>query len=334
MSNQTPHRVMTRPLGHSGLEVSALGLGCWAIGGPFLMFGSPDGWGDVDDDTSIQALRRAFELGVNFFDTADAYGTGHSESVLGKAFEQNREQVVIATKFGFTYDEARRELTGTNADPAYVRQACEASLRRLNTDYIDLYQLHVGELPASEALAIRDVLEELVTEGSIRWYGWSTDSPDNARLFADGPHCVAIQNGLNVFEDAPEMLDTCSELDLASVNRSPLAMGVLTGKFDASSRLPADDVRGQSHEWLRWFENGRLRPEALTKLDAVREILRSDGRSLTQGALGWIWGRGAHTVPIPGFKTVAQVEENAGAMAYGPLKPAQLDEIDQLLGRS
>jgi aryl-alcohol dehydrogenase-like predicted oxidoreductase len=324
---------MTRPLGRSGVEVSALGLGCWAIGGPFSMFGKPDGWGDIDDDTSIRALRRAFDLGVTFFDTADAYGTGHSERVLGKAFAQDRDQVVIATKFGFTYDEERRELLDTDTSPEYVRRACEASLRRLNTDYIDLYQLHVGELPENEALAVRAALEELVAAGWIRSYGWSTDDPDSARLFADGPHCVAVQHVLNLFADAPEMLATCDELGLASVNRSPLAMGLLTGKFDANSKLPASDVRGAGWEWLRWFEDGRPVPALLAKLDAVREILRSEGRTLTQGTLGWIWARGGHTIPIPGFKSVAQVEENAGAMAYGPLKPAQLQEFEALLAR-
>lgn len=324
---------MGRSLGRSGVEVSALGLGCWAIGGPFSMFGKSDGWGDVDDETSIRALRTALDLGVTFFDTADAYGTGHSERVLGKAFAHDRDRVVIATKFGFTYDEEQRDLLGTDTSPDYVRKACEASLRRLGTDYIDLYQLHVGELPEDEAFAIRAALEELVAAGWIRSYGWSTDNPDNARLFADGPNCVAIQHVLNLFADAPEMLATCDELGLASVNRSPLAMGLLTGKFDASSQLPANDVRGAGWEWLRWFENGRPVPALLAKLDAVREILRGSGRTLTQGTLAWIWGRSDGTIPIPGFKSVAQVEENAGAMAYGPLEPAQMKEIEALLGQ-
>ncbi len=320
-----------RRLGKSEIEVSALGLGCWAIGGPFTMFGQPDGWGDVDDDESVRALRRAHDLGVTFYDTADAYGTGHSEEVLGRAFAGNRDQVVIATKFGFTYDESARALIGPDASPGYVRRACEASLKRLGTDYIDLYQLHIGELTAAEALPVRDVLEDLLDEGTIRAYGWSTGDAAAATMFADGSRCAAIQHGLNLFSDAPEMLAACDELDLASINNAPLAMGLLTGKFKAGSTLPSSDVRGGSWDWVPWFKDGKPVPEFLTRLAAVREVLCSDGRTLTQGALGWIWARSGRTIPIPGFKSVAQVEENAGALAYGPLGPDQMNEIDRLL---
>ena len=320
----------TRTLGRSGIEVSALGLGCWAIGGPFTMFGRPDGWGEVDDTESTRAVRRAVDLGVTFFDTADAYGTGHSEHVLGAALADVRDQVVIATKFGYTHDETTRELLGTDSTPAYARRACEASLRRLGTDYIDLYQLHVDDLPEDEALALRDLLEELVAAGTIRAYGWSTDDVSNAKLFADAPNCVAIQHELNLLSDAPAMLAACADLDLASINRSPLAMGLLTGKFDAGSRLPESDVRGANWEWLPWFKDGRPVPELLARLDAVREVLRSDGRSLTQGALAWIWARSDRTIPIPGFKNTAQAEENAAALRFGPLSPVQLAEIDAL----
>jgi aryl-alcohol dehydrogenase-like predicted oxidoreductase len=326
-------RTFTRPLGRTGVEVSALGLGCWAIGGPFTAFGRPDGWGAIDDEQSIRAVHRALDLGVTFFDTADAYGTGHSERVLRRALAGRRDQAVIATKFGYTYDEERRDLTGTDPSPAYIRRACEASLARLGTDYIDLYQLHVGEVPAEQALTIRSALEDLVAAGLIRAYGWSTDDVANAELFAAGPNCAAVQHGLNVFDDAPEMLAACERLGLASINRSPLAMGLLTGKFSAGSQLPADDVRGARWEWLGWFVDGRPSPELLAKLEGVREILTSDGRTLTQGALAWIWGRSEQTIPIPGFKNLAQVEENAGALAFGPLRPAQVAEIDGLLDR-
>ena len=164
-----------RRLGNSEIEVSALGLGCWAIGGPFTMFGQPDGWGDVDDDESVRALRRAHDLGVTFFDTADAYGTGHSEEVLGRALAGNRDQVVIATKFGFTYDESAARPHRPDASPGYVRRACEASLKRLGTDYIDLYQLHIGELTAARGAGRSATsLEDLLDEGTIRAYGWST----------------------------------------------------------------------------------------------------------------------------------------------------------------
>ena len=156
----------TRVLGRSGIKVSAIGFGCWAIGGPFTMDGKPDGWGAVDDRESAAAIRRALDLGVMFFDTADAYGTGHSEQVLGRALAAHRDEVVIATKFGYTYDAARQALTGQDASPGYIRQACQASLRRLGTDRIDLYQLHVGDLPLSQADEVIGALEELAAARS------------------------------------------------------------------------------------------------------------------------------------------------------------------------
>ena len=173
---------MMRPLGRSGIQVSAMGLGCWAIGGPFWFGETPSGWGEVDDDESIRAIHAGLDLGINFFDTSDVYGTGHSERVLAHAFEGRRDKVVIATKFGNTFDEATRQGTGSDASPEYIRSACEASLRRLNTDYIDLYQFHLNGYPPEKAAPVRDTLEELVAAGKIRAYGWSTDFPDSARV--------------------------------------------------------------------------------------------------------------------------------------------------------
>lgn len=317
---------MKRKIPRSGIEVSALGLGCWAIGGPFIMDGKADGWGNVDDAESIRAIRCALDLGINFFDTADAYGAGHSERVLGQALSGRREQAVIATKFGFTYDEAKKELLGTNVSPEYIRWACEQSLRRLDTDYIDLYQLHCGASP-DEVELILDTLDELMGAGKIRAYAWSTDSADEAALFAGRPGCVAVQHELNVFHDNPAMLALCQTQELASINRTPLAYGFLSGKFTADTVLSADDFRGAGHAWVRYFEHGRPKPSFLELLDNLRQVLTSDGRSLVQGALAWLWARSEYTIPIPGFKTVKQVEENARAMQYGPLTKSQMAEI-------
>jgi aryl-alcohol dehydrogenase-like predicted oxidoreductase len=322
---------MQRVLGHSEIAVSALGMGCWAIGGPFLMDGKPDGWGAVDDAESLRAIQRAIDLGVTFFDTADVYGTGHSEQVLGKAIKGHRNQLIIATKFGYSYDAEGRAITGTNIAPEYIRWACEASLRRLGTDYIDLYQLHVGDAPLEQTTAVWATLDQLKQEGLIRAYGWSTWEPDRARAFATQSSGTAIQHGLNVLDDTPEILELCAQHSLASINNSPLAMGLLSGKFDAASRLPADDVRGAGHAWVTDFIDGRPRQEVLDQLAAVREILTSDGRTLAQGALAWIWARSAQTIPIPGFKTVAQIEENARAMQFGPLSSEQLRAIEKVL---
>ena len=316
-----------RRLGRGGSEVSALGLGCWAIGGPFWRGENPVGWGQVDDAESLRALHLGLELGITFFDTSNVYGCGHSERVLGQALAGRREDVVIATKFGNVFDEEARHITGSDASPAGIRRACEESLRRLNTSYIDLYQFHLGDYPAERAGDVRDTLEQLVAEGKIRGYAWSTDDPVRARIFAEGPHCTAVQHHLNLFDDAPAMIALCEELDLASINRGPLAMGLLTGKFSTATRLPADDVR---RGWD--FEHG-TQAEQLRKLEAVREVLTAGGRTLAQGALGWLWARTETTVPIPGFKTTEQVRDNAGALQHGPLSASQMAEIDALLNR-
>jgi aryl-alcohol dehydrogenase-like predicted oxidoreductase len=324
----------TRILGRSGIEVSALGMGCWAIGGPFWSGSQPLGWGQVDDEESVRAVRRALDLGITFFDTANVYGTGHSERVLGRALDADRDRAVIATKWGNTFDEQTRQKDGTDATPAGVRTALEASLRRLGTDRVDLYQLHLGDLPVQAALDLVPVLDELVKAGSIRAYAWSTDDPERVAAFAAASDSVvAVQHDFSVLRDAPAMLAVCDRFDLASVNRGPLAMGLLTGKYTAESRLSDDDVRGIAPEWLSYFRDGRPSPEWLARVDAVRDILASGGRSLAQGALAWLWARSPRTVPIPGCRTVAQVEENAGALEHGPLTAEQVAEIAGLLGR-
>jgi aryl-alcohol dehydrogenase-like predicted oxidoreductase len=140
-------------------------MGCWAIGGPFWRGETPHGWGDVDDEESIRAIHRALELGVTFFDTANVYGAGHSERVLARALKGRRADVVIATKLHSVFDEVTRKVSGADCSPAGIREACEASLRRLETDYIDLYQFHDGAYPADQAGPVRETLEELVAQG-------------------------------------------------------------------------------------------------------------------------------------------------------------------------
>ncbi len=324
----------TRKLGRSGIEVSALGMGCWAIGGPFWSGTTPHGWGEVDDAESTRAIQRALDLGATFFDTANVYGAGHSERVLGKALAGRRSQVVIATKFNALFDEETRQVTGTDATPAGIRRACEDSLRRLATDYIDLYQFHDNGFPVDQAGPVRDTLEELVQAGKIRAYGWSTDFADRAEFFAGGPHCTSIQLQLNVLDDNAAVLAVCEAHNLAAINRGPLAMGLLTGKYTPNTQPASSDVRGvNSPQWMKYFQGGKPSPEWLAKMEAVREILASNGRTLAQGALAWLWARSAQTIPIPGFRTVAQVEENCGALAFGPLTAAQMAEIEGILGR-
>ncbi|RSN87244.1 aldo/keto reductase [Streptomyces sp. WAC 05379] len=323
-----------RTLGRTGIGVSALGFGCWAIGGEWQSAdGQPLGWGKVDDEESVRAVRRALDLGVTFFDTADTYGAGHSERVLGRALGKRRADVVVATKWGNVFDEETRTLTGADDTPEYARRALTASLRRLDTDHIDLYQLHLSDADPARAAELRDLCEEFVREGLIRAYAWSTDDPARAAVFARGEHCAAVQHMANVLQDAPEMFALCEELGLASINRSPLAMGLLTGRRRSGQALEAGDIRSRPPEWLQGFEADGADPRWLASVDALKDVLTSGGRTLGQGALAWLWARSPHAVPIPGFRSVAQAEQNAGALEKGPLTSEQLTEVDRILER-
>ena len=326
--------MLQRELGHSGIKVSALGMGCWAIGGPWDFLGGPAGWGEVDDKESIAALHAAYDHGITFYDTAANYGAGHSERILTQAFADRRDKVYYATKFGYAVDGEAKQVSHYDDKPqkadivARLKDECEASLRRLNTDIIDLYQLHVNEYDPEMAAGVRDALEALVKEGKIRYYGWSTDYPERIEVFAQGEHCVAVQHNMNIVHDDPAILAMCDKYNLASINRGPLAMGMLTGKYNKDSKWAANDVR--TNEWFRNF----FMKQVLDNLPHIQDILTSNGRTLAQGALAWLWGRSEHTIPIPGIRTVAQADENAKAMDFGALTPAQMAEIEELVVRA
>jgi aryl-alcohol dehydrogenase-like predicted oxidoreductase len=289
----------------------------------------------VDDEDSIRAIRRARELGITFFDVADVYGAGHGERLLGRAIAGERDTVVIATKWGNTFDEQTRQMGEPDPSPEHLRRAVRASLERLGTDYIDLYQLHLNDLPIPQALELIPTLEDLVERGLIRSYGWSTDFPDRATAFAEaGTHCTAVQHDLSVLRGSAEVLDVCDRFDLASINRGPLAMGLLAGKYTTGSRFAADDLRGSGPEWMVYYRDGRPSEEWLRRIAAIREVLTSGGRTVAQGALAWLWARSDRTVPIPGCRTQAQAEENAGALEFGPLAKTDLALVEALLGRA
>ena len=323
---------MKRRLGRasSPIEVSALGMGCWAIGGPWSILRdegpTPAGWGDVDDAESIRAVRAALDAGITFFDTAANYGCGHSERILGKALGDRRKDVVIATKFGHRIDPETKIMHGDDdVIVERLRGDCEDSLRRLDTDYIDLYQLHAGNLDPERAVPVRELLEELVVEGKIRAYGWSTDHLDRAEVFAEGASCASIQFSLNLFNDNPGIVSLCETKDLACVNKKPLASGILTGKFTSDSTFPENDMRVQiDFKDPQWAGTLRI-------VDGLRDVLTSGGRTLAQGALAWIWARSDRTIPIPGGRNEKQVKENAAAMAHGPLTPAEFEEANRIV---
>jgi aryl-alcohol dehydrogenase-like predicted oxidoreductase len=323
--------MITRTLWDGG-KVPAMGLGCWAIGGPFTIDGVAKGWGDVDDDESVRAVERAYDLGIRFFDTAQAYGAGHSEIVLGKALA-NKPDAIISTKVGYAINPAERTLTGEDVRPEAIAKSIDDSLRRLQRDTVDLVFLHTNELAIEAADAVFAELERLRAAGKLKAYGWSTDFPDRVEAFVARAGFVAVQHALNVFFRADKLLPVLEKNQLLSVNRSPLAMGVLSGKYDHSHRFAIDDVRSQNEEWKSYFKDGGVSPDYLKRLNAVRELLQSDGRTLVQGALAWIWARSRNTLPIPGFRTVEQVNDLAGALALGPLKDSTMIEIEHVLQR-
>lgn len=310
--------------------MSAMGMGCWAIGGPWTWHNPgekpyPAGWGQTDDRESIRAIHAALDAGITLFDTAANYGAGHSERLLGQALNGRRHNVVIATKFGHIVDEAGKVVYRDDSRILEnVRADVENSLRRLQTDWIDVYQLHQGSYDVGLAAELRAVLEELVQVGKIRWYGWSTDLVDRARVFAPGPHCTSIQFALNALADNPEMRQLCAEFDLAGINKDPLHRGMLTGKFSPGTSFPKDDIRSETD-----YGSERM-VRRLETVQALRELFSSGGRTMAQGALAYIWALDPCMIPIPGFKTVRQVQENAAAMALGPLDPASVAAIQAI----
>jgi aryl-alcohol dehydrogenase-like predicted oxidoreductase len=320
-----------RGLGSLG-PVPPLGLGGWAIGGPWTFDGAAAGWGDVDDDVSVAAIRTALDAGVRLFDTADVYGCGHSERVLGRALRGRRDDAVIATKGGLLFDEQTRSGSGVDASPAALRRAVEGSLRRLGTDRIDLYQVHAGIETAQQAEQVVDVFDGFVEEGIVRAFGTAVDIPAVVEVFVRHEHCASAQHQCNVFGVDDAVLQLCERAGVASLSRSPLAMGLLTGKYARPGDLPATDVRRQTPHW-DYFREGAMQGW-VERVAAVRDVLTSGGRTPAQGALAWIWARSPVTVPIPGFRTPEQVIENVGALEHGPLTAEQLAAIDELLGRA
>lgn len=307
-----------RTLGRSGVKVSPMGLGTARMAG----LGWHDDLGPQDTSEvkreAILQIQAAVDLGVTLFDTAENYGQGLSESILGEALHGRREGIVIATKFG--EDPIPDQEDPWSLDASTVERKCEGSLRRLGVECIDLYLLHRRDYPLEQAPEMIDVFENLVRVGKIRYYGWSTDDVERAKLFARGEHCIAIEHRLNIFNDNQAMLDLCREQDLASLNRVPLLMGVLTGRWSLETKLEEDDPRAQ------WFEHQEFR-KVLACAQEIEPYVTSEGRTYVQGALGWIWARSPLTIPLPGFRNMEQIKILVEAQQFGPLSQDVMDAI-------
>ncbi|MBS3850541.1 aldo/keto reductase [Devosia sp. BSSL-BM10] len=314
----------------NGRTVPRVGLGCWAIGGTTANEGPSTSYGKADDAQSRAALRAGYEMGARVFDTAAAYGAGHSEMLVGEEISHHDDAIII-TKFGVEVDFKANLKGAVNVTPEGIRGIVDGSRSRLKRDCLDLVLLHVNDMDPALAPQVFDTLEAMVGENKIGAYGWSTDFMPQARAGADYPHCVAFENDYNVFTPAAELMGFAQDRGLISISRLPLAMGLLTGKYLPDAQLNSDDVRAQSHEWLRFFKDGKPSADYLNRLAAIRDLLQSGGRSLPQGALGWILAASPIALPVPGFRNEAQVRDNIGALEKGPLPPEVMAEIAKQL---
>jgi myo-inositol catabolism protein IolS len=305
-----------RQLGKSDLHVSEIGFGAWAIGG--------DAWGPVDDVNSIRAMERALELGINFIDTADVYGNGHSETLVAKVIQGHRDQVIVATKGGLMGHHRDPQREPVYDRPEKVVAACEASLRRLATDYIDVYFCHIWWDKPEETEAFMQAFEQLKRDGKVRVVGISTDDFDYIKHFNRDGGLDVVQVEYSILNRKAErhILPYLQEHEIGAVIRGPLQKGLLTGKFTADSRFPDGDIRQDWPNQL-WYR------ESLAIVDHLRSLERPD-QTLGQIALRFVLSHPAVSVAIPGAKTPAQVEANATASVRPLLTEAELQRINEI----
>ncbi|HWZ74360.1 MAG TPA: aldo/keto reductase [Casimicrobiaceae bacterium] len=307
-----PHR----KLGPLGLEVSAIGLGC---------MGMSDFYGPSDEGTNLRVLNAALDIGINFLDTSDAYGVGANERLLAKVLKTRREEIVLATKFGYLRN-PQGAFLGISGTPEHVHAACDASLERLGVDHIDLYYQH----RVDPKVAIEETvgaMAELVKAGKVRYLGLSEASAKTIRRAAQVHPITALQSEYSLWSRDLEgtVLPTCEELDIGVVAYSPLGRGFLTGAFKKPEDLEAGDVRRSNPRFSSENFAGNLQ-----LVEAVSEIARDEGYTPAQVALAWLLDCAPYVVPIPGTRNIKRLKENALSVMVR-LNDAQLERLYGIL---
>ena len=307
-----------RTFGQTGLKVSEIGIGAFPISGVYQQAdGTRTGWTGTDEQQSIGLIHRAEELGVNLIDSAESYGAGHSEEVVGQALQGRRDKWIIATKVS-----PNNGLDANDPDlPAQARkrivEAVEGSLKRLDTDYIDIYQLHA--IPLEEAMpAVMDALAQLRDEGKIRWYGVSTNDREAIDKLRGLGEIHMLQIGYNLLErDADDLLHFAKQESIGTLIRVPLAKGMLTGKYFQSSEIPTEDIR-----YERFNRPGSI--DAFEKLPALGFLAENTGRTMVQSALRFTLDHPGTSCVIAGAKTMQQIEQNVASVNVPSLTESEL----------
>jgi len=314
MTEQTLEK---RTLGKSGIAVTKIGIGLWAIGG--------DAWGATDDRESLSAIDAALDAGITFFDTADVYGAGHSEELLGRAMKGRRDRFVVATKIGWRDFDGERQRTAYDTVEKLIA-GVESNLRRLQTDCVDVIQSHISFRDPTMEIFLEG-FQRLQQDGKVRAYGVSTSDFEYLQAFNANGGCATLQIDYSILNRTPEadIFPYCLENDIGVIVRGPLAMGILTGKFNSDTQFGEGDFR------RRWQENPEEREiylQDLGKVDGLRPLAKD--RTLAQLAVQFVLAHPAVTAAIPGAKTVRQLQDNVGAAVLPSLTPEELVQIDAI----
>ncbi len=311
--------MQTRTLGPDGPHVSALGLGC---------MGMSEFYGARDDAESIEVIRHALDAGLNFLDTADIYGPHTNELLVGKAIQGRRDEVFLATKFGIMRDPADPTKRGVNGRPEYLRAACDASLKRLGVDHVDLYYQHRvdPDTPIEDTVG---AMADLVRAGKVRFIGLSEPSAQTIERAHKIHPVTAVQSEYSLWTRDPEdgILQACERHGIGFVPYSPLGRGFLTGAIKSPDDFDEDDYRRRSPRFM-----GDNFAKNIELVDKVRALAADKGCTPAQLALAWVLAQGPHLVPIPGTKRIKYLDENLGALDVA-LSNADMAAIDAIFPR-